>query len=74
MDELSNVTMAAIKAQGLTQTEAANICGISDDTLRTRSKDPQEFRLKELLRLYRASGPTARDLIKGMVDALFLTC
>lgn len=63
---------AARRASGLTQDNAASICGVSRPTYALREGNPAEFRLGDLAVLYRAMNKPGRKLLREGIMSLFL--
>ena len=67
-----NLFVAARKASGKSQKQAAQICHIGVTTYLGREKEPLDFRLGELVDLFRSYGTGARMVLKSAIDDLFL--
>lgn len=63
---------AARRASGLSQDNAASICGVSRPTYALREGNPAEFRLGDLAVLYRAMNKPGRKLLREGIMSLFL--
>lgn len=72
MATADNLFVAARKAANQTQKQAATTCHLGTTAFASREKDPLDFRLGELLDLYRTYGAGARMVLKSAVDAIFL--
>lgn len=68
-----NLFVAARRASGLSQLKAANICGVSAATYVSREKTPGDFRLDELVTLYKNLGENSREILLSAVSSLFLS-
>lgn len=67
-----NLFVAARKAAGQTQKQAAQTCHIGVTSFVSREKDPLDFRLGELLDLFKSYGAGARMVLKSAIDDVFL--
>ena len=67
-----NEFTAARRASGITQENAAKLCGLSRPTYCLRESNPEEFRLSELRNLYGHMNARGRLLLKEGIKSLFL--
>ena len=63
---------AARKASGITIEKAALTCDMSKPCYCSREKDPQQFRLVELKKLYAIMSDTAKPILRDAICDLFL--
>lgn len=65
----NNKIADARRASGLTLETAASICGITRQTYQLREKQPEDFRLGELIKLNEQMNSSGKRLLR---DALYL--
>ena len=68
----SNRIVAVRSCARMTQEEAATACGISQDTYRSREKNPGDFRLSEIEAFYKSINEDAGDLLRDACRSIFL--
>lgn len=66
-----NLFVAARKASGQTQAQAAATCKLAVGTFGDRERKPADFRLGELRRMYDTFGEGARMVLMQAVDSFF---
>lgn len=68
-----NKFKAARKASNLTCEQAASITELGVSTYPLRERKPDDFRLRELRKLYLELSDTAKPILKDAVDEFFCT-
>ena len=63
---------AARRASGISQEEAATICGISRPTYAIRESHPEDYKLSDLVCLYEKMNVSGKRLLRDKIDSLFL--
>lgn len=71
MTEKVTAIMAARKSSGFTQTEAANMMGISTSTYRVREIDPDQLTVGELKSAIANMNGISKNILKDWLDSLF---
>lgn len=66
-----NLFVAARKASGVTQHQAAEVSDVSVGTYAQRERRPQDFRLGELAALYDVYGDGAKTILLDAVRSFF---
>lgn len=70
---MANKIAAARRASKMTVEHAADLAGITAQTLVAREKKPGQWRLCELAGIYTGLDGTGRELLRAGLDEFFLT-
>mgnify|MGYP004516084265 CR=1 FL=1 len=70
---MSNKIAAARRASKMTVEHAADLAGITAQTLVAREKNPGQWRLCELAGIYEGLDSTGKELFRSGINEIFLT-